>query len=32
MLCTRLDEDYRKNETNKVIENKILEIVKYFQM
>ena len=32
MLCTRLDEDYRKNETNEIIENKILEIVKYFQM
>ena len=32
MLCTRLDEDYRKNETNEIIKNKILEVVKYFQM
>ena len=32
MLCTRLDEDYRKNETDEVIENKISEIAKYFQM
>ena len=29
---TYLDEDYRKNETNEVIKNKILEVVKYFQM
>ena len=32
MLCTRFDEDYRKNETDEVIENKISEIAKYFQM
>ena len=32
MLCTRLDEDYGKNETNEIIKNKILEVVKYFQM
>ena len=32
MLCTRLDDNYRKNETNKVIEDKITEIAKHFKM
>ena len=32
MLCTRLDDNYRKNETNEVIENKISDIVKHFKM
>ena len=32
MLCTRLDDNYRKNETNEVIEGKIEEIVKHFKM
>lgn len=32
LLCTRLDDNYRKNETNEVIENKISDIVKHFKM
>ena len=32
LLCTRLDDNYRKNETNEVIESKISEIAKHFKM
>ena len=32
MLCTRLDDNYRKNETDEIIENKIEDIVKHFKM
>ena len=32
MLCTRLDDNYRENETNEIIENKIEDIVKHFKM
>ncbi|WP_304178530.1 TetR/AcrR family transcriptional regulator [Leptotrichia trevisanii] len=32
ILCTRLDDNYRKNETNEIIENKIAEIVNHFKM
>ena len=32
MLCTRIDGNYRKNETNEVIEHKITEIVNYFKI
>ena len=32
MLCTKIDSNYRKNETNEVIEHKITEIVNYFKI
>ena len=32
MLCTRIDNNYRKNETNEVIKHKITEIVNYFKI
>ncbi len=32
LLCTRLDDNYRKNETNEVIESKISEIAEHFKM
>ena len=32
MLSTKLDDDYRKNETNEIIERKITKIVNYFKI